>query len=140
MTREEIIRLAQQTGVVPTREGALEQFVAAITNAHEKETKMMSEKEQLFRLLVKLDDKSHKYLDSVPTDIRSAIFDNEYSQLISQQLNATMEVAFGEHFEAVSWFLYEWLPGMCAYDGEKEIAIQNIDQYIEFLKRCEGFE
>ena len=51
-----------------------------------------------------------------------------------------MKVAFGEHYQSVEWFLYEWKPGFEVGIDGVETVINNIDDYIAWLKLNEGFE
>jgi hypothetical protein len=101
--------------------------------------KMMT-KEQLFRNMVALQTVANDYIKQIPTDIQDSFFDNGYVNTIRMMNDELIEVAFGEHYPSVEWFLYEWKPGYeVGYDG-KFTVINNLDEYIEWMKLVEGFE
>lgn len=94
-------------------------------------------KETIFRKLYASKVKREQYLDTVPKDIQAAIFDNEYINSTYIDYEMLLQKVFDEHYEAIAWFLYEWKPGFFAVG---DVEINNIDQYIEFMKKNEGFE
>jgi len=96
-------------------------------------------KEQIFRKLYTNAVKRGMYLGKIPRDINAAFFDNEYCSSLSMDIEMLMDEVFGDHAEAISWFLYDWNPGMICRSGESEHKIDSIDQYIEFMKKHEGF-
>lgn len=96
-------------------------------------------KEQIFRQLYDNQVKRDAYIDSVPSDLSAFVYDNEYVNSLDADRSVLMDEVFGEHVEAIYWFLYEWKPGAeVGFDGHTE-AIQDIDQYISWMKRFEGF-
>lgn len=93
-------------------------------------------KETIFRELYTSKVKREQYLESVPKDLQAAIYDNCYVNSTFIDYEMLLENVFVEHYEAIAWFLYEWNPGYKVDD----IEINDIDQYIEFMKKNEGFE
>jgi hypothetical protein len=99
-------------------------------------------KEQLFRDIYKLQQEADEYIKKLPSDIKRSgiIFDNGYfvpQMIIKDKL---MEAAFGEHYQSVEWFLYEWEPGFEVRFEDKGAKIYSIDEYIQWMKLNEGFE
>jgi hypothetical protein len=111
------------------------------------ETKM--NKTELFKALYAERVKGAKYIESLPTDISAAFFDNEYANCSSFSNTMLLKYAFGEHFEAVEWFFYEWKPGMVCMmvlttgtqceKVEFKKVINNIDDYIDWMREHEGW-
>jgi len=100
----------------------------------------MYTKESLFRKIYELNKQSDIYIKNIPNAISSVIFDNGYVEPQNKIKDILMEVVFGEHCESIEWFLYEWRPGYSvSYDGYSTV-INNIDEYIQWMKRVEGFE
>lgn len=97
-------------------------------------------KERAFRELYRLSKKRDDYLNTVPSDLYPAVIDNVYVNIITHERDMLLRLVFGEHAEAVEWFLYEWEPG---YEVGTEDAlmrpINDIDEYIEYLRQHEGF-
>jgi len=99
-------------------------------------------KEQLFREIYKLYQEAEEYLNKLPDDIRYSgyIFDNGCINPLMIMKDRLMEAAFGEHYQSVEWFLYEWQPGYEVGVDGVETKIHNIDEYIAWMKLNEGFE
>lgn len=97
-------------------------------------------KEQIFRELCYNDQVRDGYISQIPVDIRMSFVDNLYTNNLLQERDMLLKFIFGEHIEAIEWFLYEWKPGMeVGYDGVMT-KIWNIDEYIEFMKKNEDFK
>jgi hypothetical protein len=97
-------------------------------------------KSELFRKLYASHCARENYLDGIPTDICSAIFDNKFVNLLYNDNSIMMQELFGEHQAAVDWFLHEWNPSLCAQKDDEEYYFANIEQYITYMKLNEGFE
>lgn len=96
-------------------------------------------REQIFRKLYDEQVRRDKWFDSLPSDISVAFFDNEYTNSLDVANSMLMAKVFDKYTESVSWFLYEWKPGYeVGFDG-KHTKINNIDEYIEWMKSVEGF-
>ena len=93
-------------------------------------------KEELFRKIYKLQQEADAYIEKVPTDISISYIDNGFINSILIIKDLLMEEVFGEHYQSVEWFLYEWQPG---YEVEGT-NIYSIDEYIQWMKLVEGFE
>ena len=98
-------------------------------------------KEQLFRSLYKSHQRRIEWIDKLPKDIQQAFFDNEYVNALLEDNTLLMQSVFAEHYDSVEWFLYDWKPGAeVGQVGEEPVKIQDIDQYIAWMKSMEGFE
>ena len=94
-------------------------------------------REQLFRKLYELKQARFAYLDTVPRDIQSALFDNEFVNTLDTTIQILIEKVFGESY-GIEWFLYEWKPGMeVGIFGEPLTPIYTIDEYILWVKANE---
>lgn len=100
----------------------------------------MMNKEKIFRELYRQTLVRDEWFDKLPTDICAAFFDNVYTNSLSEECDMLIKIVFGEHTEAIQWFLWEWKPGFeVGCDGVTAV-INNIDEYIDWLKKHEGFE
>ena len=97
-------------------------------------------KAELFRKIYESRAHADQWLNSVPYEIRAAFFDNPYIGHYQALLDDVLRELFGEHWDAIEWFLYEWQPGFAVWPGaDNEIKIWNIDQYIDYMKTYENF-
>jgi hypothetical protein len=99
-------------------------------------------KSEIFKRLYSNLKNRDKFIDTLPPYFQEVVFDNDYSSLLHDDNMLLIEHTFGEHTEAIMWFMYEWSPGMEAYPSKDHegIAIQNIDEYIDYIKQYEGFK
>lgn len=96
-------------------------------------------KSDVFRKIVKLNKESTEFLDSIPVEINEAFFDNPHSNAIGMINDLLIKAYFQEHAESIFWFLYEWKPfAEVEYCGVTE-KIKDIDHYIDWMQRVEGF-
>ena len=96
-------------------------------------------KEKVFRELYKNHTFRDAYLDELPDEFQNLIMDNAYSQSMWKDHYAMLDVVFGEHKDAIEWFLYEWQPGYEVGANGKIEKIMDIDQYIQWMKDNEDF-
>jgi hypothetical protein len=98
-------------------------------------------KSQIFKQLYSNMQKRDKFIDSLPSSFQEVVFDNDYSVLLSDDSHMLLQKVFGDHTEAIMWFMYEWTPGMKSYPTKEHdgIAIHSIDEYVGYLKMYEGF-
>lgn len=95
---------------------------------------------KLFKHLYANMQKRDAYFYRIPSDINAAFFDNEYVNSIDEDRSMMLRYIFGDHTEAIEWFLYEWQPGYeVGCDGVTK-KIMDIDQYIEWMQQMEGFD
>ena len=100
---------------------------------------MSNTKEMLFRRLYQDHLDREAYLDSCPDEIQLFIMDNKYAGITGAQNSILIQHIFGDHAESIFWFLYEWKPGYeVGFNGVTR-AINNIDEYIDWMKQFEGF-
>jgi len=93
-------------------------------------------REKIFRKLYQNQLDREKWLNSIPSEVQMVFWNTPYVDSYVRDRNMMMEFVFGEHLDAIDWFLYDWRPGFEA-DGT---PIRDIDHYIEFLKQTQGFE
>jgi hypothetical protein len=93
-------------------------------------------RENIFRKLYQNQLDREKWLNSVPSEIQMVFWSTPYIDSCVRDRNMMMKYVFGEHLDAIDWFLYDWQPG---YEVD-ETPIRDIDHYIEFLKQTQGFE
>lgn len=96
-------------------------------------------KEQVFRQLVENEANRDKYFGKIPSDIQPFVIDNEYTNNLLHERDMLIRLIFGEYSEAIEWFLYEWRPGFEVRLGDKSKKINDIDEYIEWMKENESF-
>lgn len=97
-------------------------------------------KELIFKELHKNLQARDAYFDSIPTDICMAFLENELVNNLLRERDMLIRLIFGEHADAVEWFLYEWTPEMeFGPSGSELRTAKNIDEYIEYMKENEGF-
>ena len=89
----------------------------------------------IVRKLKDLGTKQDEYIKTIPSDIGSAFFDNEYTYLISMQRDLLINQLFGDMADDVTWFLYEFEAGKspgphCILaDGTEYVYNTNEDYY-----------
>lgn len=97
-------------------------------------------KSDVFRKLVKLRTDADVFMNSIPSPINDAIFDNDYSNSQGLMIDMLTDEYFGKHAESVYWFLYEWKPGYTVSIDGKEKGINSLDEYIKWMIEHEDFE
>ena len=95
---------------------------------------------QLFKRLYASKQARDAYLDNIPADINAVFFDNVYVNWLEDDRMTMIDIIFGEYAKSVKWFLYDWKPGyMVGRNGLSE-SIRDIDHYIDWMQRMEGFD
>lgn len=98
-------------------------------------------KEDIFRKLYQSELRRTAYIDSIPTDLRGGVIDNQYVNDYSRDYMMMLGHIFGDDTDSISWFLYEWKPGWeVGYHRGVERKINSIDEYIDWLKNVEGVD
>lgn len=100
----------------------------------------MVSKEKIFRELYANLVKRDEYFDTIPRDINMAFVQNEYVDNLLHERDMLIRLIFGDQSEAIEWFLYEWRPGFEVGCLGVCVPINNIDDYIDYMKKYEGFE
>jgi len=93
-------------------------------------------REKIFRELYQNQLDREKWLNSVPSEVQMFFWNTPCIDSHVRDKNMMMKYVFDEHLDAIEWFLYDWQPGF-EVDGT---PIQDIDYYVEFLKKTQGFE
>lgn len=102
----------------------------------------MKPKTSTLRMLHKHLSKADEWIAKVPNEINDAFFDNPFIDGYYKSLFELIKVHFGEEYwYSVDWFLTEWHEGLSAISPcGKEIKINSIDDYCEYLIKHEGWE
>ena len=95
---------------------------------------------EVFKKLVALNKKQNDYIDRVPSDISAVVFDNEYINIQGQMMDLLIQNYFGDQADSIYWFLYDWKPGYSVEVDGQQTMINNIDEYIAWMKAVEFFE
>lgn len=95
---------------------------------------------QLFKRLHASKQMREAYICKVPGDINALLVDNTYVNLLEDDHATMLNIIFDEYAKSVEWFLYDWKPGyLVGCNGVKE-SIRDIDHYIDWMQRMEGFD
>lgn len=97
-------------------------------------------KTEIFRKLYEHHLERDKYLDRVPPDISGVLFDNMYTEMLHIDVSMLIDAVFGDHAEAVNWFIYEWKPGSAVGANGETFNIPDFDHYIEWMKKHEHWQ
>jgi hypothetical protein len=98
-------------------------------------------KKELITILKKIKEIEHNqntYLDSVPSDISTVVFDNEYANMNGLKFDIVLQALFGDYVDEVYWFLYEFKPGKIhgphiTFD-KKEYTFKDEQDYYDYLE------
>ena len=82
------------------------------------------------------------YIESLPKHVREFVFDNDYTALQDRQNALLSEAFFGDMYEDVAWFLYEFVPGskgphVTLEDGQ-EFTFNADEDYYSYLEAVYG--
>jgi hypothetical protein len=102
-------------------------------------------KQELIDVVRKLKDwdtEQEEYLKTIPSDIKSVFFENQYTNLLSMQKDILIDQLFGDMAEDVLWFLYEFEAGKspgphCILADGTEYVYNTNEDYYAYLKECE---
>lgn len=77
------------------------------------------------------------YINSIPRDLSSFIFDNSFSNILEKQNQKLMQFYFQDLYHDVDWFLYEWSPNSCneITVNNKSYIIKSLDDYLDYAKQ-----
>lgn len=92
---------------------------------------------ELVKVLRKLRLEADEYIDKVPNDLSIYIMDNTYANALGIMNDRLLEAVFGDAYEDVSWFLYEFrpkgTPQIWLADGTP-ITLTCDEDYYEYLR------
>ena len=93
-------------------------------------------KTELLRKLRTHQKQRDAYLETIPQDLRSVVWENEYSENLQAENALLMLEAFGEQLnDWAGYFLYEWKPGFHVTDEHgKEFLLNSDEDYFEFFE------
>jgi hypothetical protein len=101
---------------------------------------MKTELIDVLKKIRKLNTDQDSYLDSVPRDLRCSVFDNKFAELEGLKYDMLMQTLFGDLYEDVCWFLYEFNPNNLSInsphivDNDKEYTFKSDDDVYEYFK------
>ena len=100
---------------------------------------MKKELIEVVKQLRLISEQQETYLDKVPRDIVTVIFDNEYANLQSRISQVLFNQLFGDLADDVSWFLYEFKPGVtpgphCIHNDKTEYTFNTDEDYYKYLE------
>jgi len=98
---------------------------------------------KLFRKIYENHCKTEQWIDSIPSDIRTAFYDNLYIETLHGQNDMLIKQIFSEdEIIDMEWFLYEWSnrSDMTWRINGQEKGFENIDDYIEMLVEHRGWK
>jgi hypothetical protein len=87
---------------------------------------MKQSKIELVKFLKDGVEASNVYVDSIPRDIRTSVFDNTYSDIQDKMVNELVKAHFKTMATDVFWFLYEFTAGKTA---GPHVSIDGVDYY-----------
>lgn len=91
--------------------------------------------ETIFLEIIKRTSIRETYLNSVPSDIRTAIFDNEYVNQLGITNDILMQCLFGEELlSELLWYLYEWKEGFEISVEDTKYVINNQEDFFKYIK------
>lgn len=100
-------------------------------------------KQELIDVVRNLKDsyaRGQQYLNSIPSDIRSVVFDNQYTERLEHDIDLLINALFGDAYDDIGWFLYEYDaerasagPHLILADGTEYTFKTNADYY-QYLK------
>lgn len=98
---------------------------------------------EVFKKIFELHSKAEEYYETVPSDLSSIFFENEYSNNREMIVEVLMRAYFTETENAsIGWFLYDWYSDrelFAVVDGQ-EYKFETIDDYIAYLTEYEGWK
>lgn len=94
---------------------------------------------KLIKEIRELDQKAEEYINKLVYPIDMFMVDNEHSNCQSLIQSKLMREVFGDMYEDVTWFLYEWKPGYTITTGantpeEKTYVIETEENYYKYLE------
>lgn len=90
---------------------------------------------QLVREIRELDTEADTYAQKVVYPIDMFLLDNEYANCQALIQSKLMRVVFGDMYEDVTWFLYEWKPGFTIdVQGFDTFTINTEEDYYKYLE------
>ena len=89
-------------------------------------------------------EKSTKYIDSIPSDLRESVYNNEYINNTSSIFDIIAKKYFGDLYEDICWFIYECNDRIKAWQYQdsppnvtihgREYWINDLQSYLHYAK------
>lgn len=98
---------------------------------------------ELVTLMIQEQVKQDEYLDKIPDDLKDSVFDNQYTNSLGRCNDKLAEVAFGDLWEDVAYFLYERpilsnIGKVVVNDVTYEFS--TIDEFCDYMKTVHKFD
>lgn len=85
-----------------------------------------------------------EYLSTLPYEFRTLLIENKHAESMWEAQSLLMKAAFGEWYEDVYWFLYEFTPGsspgphLVLGDGTEYVFNTDEDYYAYLIAQMNG--
>ena len=96
-----------------------------------------SQTQELLSKIIDMEQKQEKWIESLPREISSVFYDNDYTEGLRTQINTLISFVFGDWSEDVGYFLYESAPHVITTQ-KAEYTINNLKEYVDYMV-AEGF-
>jgi len=98
-------------------------------------------KEQLLRKVYALSRHAEKYFDNTPSndDGKVAAVNNQFVDDHLEIEELLLEEVFAEWWPSISWYLTEPSEKAVITSDAQHVTINNIDEFINYLKNVQGF-
>ncbi len=83
-------------------------------------------------------ERMNEWIDSIPSEIREAFFDNLIVNTLSDNRELLLRSLFGEYeYSEIDWLLHEWLNNreLVAVMDNVEYKVETIGDAVEFYKK-----
>lgn len=71
-------------------------------------------------------------LNKYPSTYSTLIVSDEYVNDTAMVNNFLLQLLLPDHYNCLTWFLWDWKPGFSVIDNGIEYVIHNIDDYLKF--------
>lgn len=99
---------------------------------------MNEEQIELLKAVRALRIEADEYIDKLPHDLAFILIDNGYANAVSMIGDKTLKMIFGDMYEEISWFLYEFKPKdtpQIWLADKTPIIINSDEDYYEYLRK-----
>ena len=84
--------------------------------------------------------KLYNTLDNYPMTYSTLIVEDDYVNDTLMLNDFLLERLFPEHYDCLSWFMWDWIPGASVLVNEKEYIINDLEDYLKFKEETWGVE
>ena len=76
--------------------------------------------------------KLYNTLDNYPMTYSTLIVEDDYVNDSLMLNDFLLEKLFPDHYECLSWFMWDWIPGASVLINGKEYIINDLEDYLRF--------